>query len=81
MGPRRVGKTVMLRQLAAQALEQGVAGSNILYASIDTPLYSNLPLSFFVDAMPPATRGERCLIMFDEIQYLKDWQNSSQRSN
>ncbi len=74
MGPRRVGKTVMIRQLAEEALRQGVPGANILYASIDTPLYSNLPLSFFVEAVPPASRGEQCLIMFDEIQYLKDWQ-------
>lgn len=74
MGPRRVGKTVMIRQLAAEALRTGMPGENILYASIDTPLYSNLPLSFFVDAVPPAANGEQCLIMFDEIQYLKDWQ-------
>ena len=74
LGPRRVGKTVMVRQLAAQALNEGMPGENILYASIDTPLYSNLPLSFFVDAVPPAARGEQCLIMFDEIQYLRDWQ-------
>lgn len=74
LGPRRVGKTVMIRQLAVQALRDGIPGENILYASIDTPLYSNVPLSFFVDAVPPAARGERCLIMFDEIQYLKDWQ-------
>lgn len=74
MGPRRVGKTVMIRQLAAEALKQGVPGANILYASIDTPLYSNLPLSFFVDAVAAAADGQQCLIMFDEIQYLKDWQ-------
>jgi predicted AAA+ superfamily ATPase len=74
LGPRRVGKTVMIRQLAAEALGQDIPGQNILYASIDTPLYSNLPLSFFVDALPAASSGEQCLIMFDEIQYLKDWQ-------
>ena len=74
MGPRRVGKTVMIRQLAAEALKAGIKGANILYASIDTPLYSNQPLSFFVDTMPPVEKGEQCLIMFDEIQYLKDWQ-------
>jgi predicted AAA+ superfamily ATPase len=74
LGPRRVGKTVMVRQLAAKAVEGGIPGGNVLYASIDTPLYSNLPLSFFIDAIPAASRGEQCLIMFDEIQYLKDWQ-------
>src|SRR5688572_18191472 len=52
LGPRRVGKTVMVRQLVENALINGTRGSNILYASIDTPLYANLPLSFFVDAIP-----------------------------
>lgn len=74
LGPRRVGKTVMVRQLVAEAIKIGVLGSNILYASIDTPLYTNLALSFFVDALPAASRGERCVVIFDEIQYLKDWQ-------
>jgi hypothetical protein len=57
MGPRRVGKTVMIRQLAAEALKQGMPRANILYASIDTRLYSNLPLSFFVDAVPQPRTG------------------------
>lgn len=74
LGPRRVGKTVMIKQLAVKAVEDGIPGSNILYASIDTPLYSNLPLSFFVDALPSANNGEQCIVIFDEIQYLKDWQ-------
>lgn len=74
LGPRRVGKTVMARQLASHAITQGIPGQNILYASIDTPLYSNLPLSFFVDALPAASTGDQCLVIFDEIQYLKDWQ-------
>jgi uncharacterized protein len=74
LGPRRVGKTVMIRQLAIAAIQEGLPGANVLYASIDTPLYSNLPLSFFIDALPAASNGEQCLIMFDEIQYLKDWQ-------
>jgi uncharacterized protein len=74
LGPRRVGKTVMTRQLVETALREGIPGSNILYASVDTPLYTNLHLSYFVEAMPAVAKGERCVIIFDEIQYLKDWQ-------
>lgn len=74
LGPRRVGKTVMLRQLAERAVASGIPGENILYASIDTPLYLNLPLSYFVDSIPAVSNNDPCLIMFDEIQYLKDWQ-------
>lgn len=74
LGPRRVGKTVMTKQLVAKAIEAGFKPNNILYASIDTPLYSGLPLHYYVDSVPNAANGEKCLIIFDEIQYLKDWQ-------
>ena len=40
IGPRRVGKTVMLKHLVAQLLDDGVAGTQVLYLSLDTPLYS-----------------------------------------
>ena len=44
LGPRRVGKTFMLRQLIAEAIEDGIDRKNILYASIDTPIYSGISL-------------------------------------
>ena len=49
MGPRRVGKTVMLRQMIEQAIMEGFDGRNILYVSIDTPLYSGMPLSRLIE--------------------------------
>ncbi|EKD97852.1 MAG: hypothetical protein ACD_23C00709G0001, partial [uncultured bacterium] len=41
IGPRRVGKTVMLKHLVARLLgTPGVVGTQVLYVSLDTPLYS-----------------------------------------
>ncbi len=44
MGPRRVGKSVMLYHTIQQLIEDGVNPRNILYASVDTPLYNGISL-------------------------------------
>jgi predicted AAA+ superfamily ATPase len=74
LGPRRVGKTVMLKQIVHEAVTEGLSADHVFYASIDTPLYSNISLESFLGFLPAAKSGERCLVVFDEIQYLKDWQ-------
>jgi uncharacterized protein len=77
MGPRRVGKTVMLEQLVGHALNEGFPATAILFASIDTPLYSGMPLSRLIELFEKRTNHDpagRRLIIFDEIQYLKDWE-------
>lgn len=77
MGPRRVGKTVMLQQLIGQALADGVSPRSILFASVDTPLYSEMPLerllALFEKQSDHDPKGRR-IVIFDEIQYLKDWE-------
>jgi predicted AAA+ superfamily ATPase len=81
IGPRRVGKTVMLKHLVAELLSQGVAGADILFMSLDTPLYSGRSLESLVQLFadlqqhpirPPAAKP--LWVLFDEIQYLKDWE-------
>ncbi|WP_313230191.1 ATP-binding protein [Sphingobium yanoikuyae] len=74
LGPRRVGKTVMIKQVILDAIKEGVPPGNVLYASIDTPLYSGMALTEFLEFVPAAALGERCVVVFDEIQYLKDWE-------
>ncbi len=77
MGPRRVGKTVMLHQLIEHALAEGFPRDRIFSCSIDTPLYSGMTLERLVDlfeTLKPHDPGSRRLIVFDEIQYLKDWE-------
>ncbi|MEM7188159.1 MAG: ATP-binding protein [Pseudomonadota bacterium] len=77
MGPRRVGKTVLLKQLIDKAIADGFSRNAILFVSIDTPLYSGMPLdrliSLFEQETNHATK-ERRIVIFDEIQYLKDWE-------
>lgn len=77
MGPRRVGKTVMLRQLIEHALSSGFPRGGIFLVSLDTPLYSGMALERLVElfeAYSPHDSNSRRLIIFDEIQYLKDWE-------
>ncbi len=66
----------MLRQLVERLIASGAPPKNILYASIDTPIYSHIPLekylSFF--ELPAAGRDEQYYVIFDEIQYLKNWE-------
>lgn len=77
MGPRRVGKTVMLQQLIEHLVASGFPADRILFASIDTPLYSGIPLEGLLRLFEKKTEAgpdERRYIIFDEIQYLKDWE-------
>lgn len=77
IGPRRIGKTVMLMHTVQALLDEGVAGTAILYVSLETPLYAGRSLEsllrIFMD-MHRHRRGQVLWVMFDEIQYLKDWE-------
>lgn len=75
LGPRRVGKTVMIKQLVAHLLSTDFDPSCILYASIDTPVYSTVSLERFLSYMPSAADEDaKKVVIFDEIQYLRDWE-------
>ncbi len=77
MGPRRVGKTVMIHQAIAQLLKHRTAPRKILYVSLDTPTYFGLPLEQIVrlfHEINGETKAEGQCIFFDEVQYLKDWE-------
>ncbi len=73
LGPRRVGKTVIIKQLVHDAIASGVDPKAVLYAGIDAPIYSGLPLEKFLSFIPSAPEKQR-LVIFDEIQYLRDWE-------
>jgi len=77
MGPRRVGKTVILQQSILKWIADGTPGKQIMFLSLETPLYTDIPLEKFVRLFldlfghgleTPLT------IIFDEIQYLRDWE-------
>jgi predicted AAA+ superfamily ATPase len=77
IGPRRVGKTVMLKHFVQRLLDDDVAGTRILYASLDTPLYSGRGLEsmvrLFIDTHGHGT-DRQLWVLFDEVQYHKDWE-------
>jgi predicted AAA+ superfamily ATPase len=75
LGPRRVGKTVMIKQLIGDLVATGFDASCILFASIDTPVYSSISLEKFLSFMPSADDETSAkVVIFDEIQYLRDWE-------
>lgn len=76
LGPRRVGKTILIRHLIASLLDSGVAGQRIGYVEMDHPLLHGQSLEALVrqiEAATPAGEGSRYLF-FDEIQSHKDWE-------
>lgn len=79
MGPRRVGKTVMLLHLTETLIRAGIAPKRICYVSVEHPIFNGLGLDDLVhlarEAAGAATDDiSGCTFMFDEIQYLKDWE-------
>ncbi|MBX3737360.1 MAG: ATP-binding protein [Candidatus Didemnitutus sp.] len=77
LGPRRVGKTVMAQQLIQAQLEGGIPAQRLLYLSLETPVYTGLSLEkllgYFTEEFAHS-RDTPLLVVFDEIQYLRDWE-------
>ncbi|MBI1837091.1 MAG: ATP-binding protein [Flavobacteriia bacterium] len=77
MGPRRVGKTVMMFHTIDQLIQDKVNPQKIFFIGIDNPIYINLSLQDILDLCISALKInniEDCYVFFDEIQYLKDWE-------
>lgn len=77
MGPRRVGKTVMAYHAIEALLRSGIPADNILYLSLETPVYTGLSLEQILDrfiTLKGHARDADLYVFFDEIQYLKDWE-------
>ena len=77
MGPRRVGKTVMMFHTINQLLADGVEAHKIFFAGIDNPIYIHRSLQDVVNLCLEAVKLnslDGCYVFFDEIQYLKDWE-------
>jgi len=77
MGPRRVGKTVMLFQLVQKLINDGIPSQKICFLSIDAPIYNNISLEELFSLCRKAIgddSAEGFYVIFDEIQYLKKWE-------
>ena len=77
MGPRRVGKTVLLHHVIARLLDDGrYEPLDIAYVSLDQPLYTRLSIEQLAQELREASGGARVprLLFLDEIQYLREWE-------
>ncbi|OGA07422.1 MAG: ATPase [Betaproteobacteria bacterium RIFCSPLOWO2_02_64_14] len=78
LGPRRVGKTILVYHTIQSLLDDArVIGRDILYVSLETPIYTGLSLESLVQRFQklfdrPA--GTTLYVFFDEIQYLREWE-------
>ncbi len=77
MGPRRVGKTVMMYHTIQELIKENIAPQKIFFIGIDNPIYMHLSLEDILLLAKEAVQLESiegCFVFFDEIQYLKDWE-------
>lgn len=77
MGPRRVGKTVMLRQLIQHAIDSKIDPRYIMFVSVDDPVFSKTTpreLLFKFEKITDHSHTDRRIVIFDEIQNLENWE-------
>ena len=78
MGPRRVGKTVMIHHTIRALLAAGVRPASLCYFSVDHPIYNGLSLEklldYYRDASGVDYASQQVYVFFDEIQYLRKWE-------
>ncbi len=77
MGPRRVGKTVMLQQSIKALMAAGVPPKKICLMSVDQPVYSGTRLDELFRLCREVLKDDEAdgyHVFFDEIQYLTDWE-------
>ncbi|MBI4284918.1 MAG: ATP-binding protein [Chloroflexi bacterium] len=78
LGPRRVGKTVLIHHVIQRLIVDGVPPSHICYVSVDHPLYNGLDLEQLLAAFSEIAginySEDKLFVFFDEIQYLRHWE-------
>lgn len=79
LGPRRVGKTWLMQHLIGRLLEESVVTARqVIFISIDVPVYHGAGLEELVGRAAEVSgvdmTRDRLVVLFDEIQYLKDWE-------
>jgi uncharacterized protein len=78
MGPRRVGKTVMIHHAIQALIDEGVPPTSICYFSVDHPIYNGLSLEslleFYGQSSSVDYKSRQIYLFLDEIQYLRRWE-------
>jgi len=77
LGPRRVGKTILIQHLIARLVREGTCAQACAYVEMDHPLLHGQSLESLIGlierATPKVAGGVRYLF-FDEIQSHRDWE-------
>lgn len=75
-GPRRVGKTTILQQLAQAELDRGRDARSIVYLSLDHPLLKLTTIRQILRLYTEHVHaeGKPTLLLLDEVQYARDWE-------
>jgi hypothetical protein len=78
MGPRRVGKTVLIHQTLQALIAEGINPRALCYVSVDHPIYNGLSLEkllqYYAEANGLDYKRDEVVVAFDEIQYLRQWE-------
>lgn len=79
-GPRRVGKTTLVRQLIRRLLKDGRPPDQLVYYSLDDPslLLSGIDRGRFIEALMlelrSRSKGQKVCLFLDEVQRLEGWE-------
>lgn len=75
-GPRRVGKTTILMQIADYLIKNGNDPKGVFYISLDHPMIKLLSLQKILDLYNDSIyqKGKETFLLLDEIQYSKEWE-------
>ncbi len=78
MGPRRVGKTVLIHHAIQALIDDGAPPQSVGYFSVDHPIYNGLSLEKLLEYYALSSgldyKRDQTYIFFDEIQYLRNWE-------
>jgi predicted AAA+ superfamily ATPase len=79
-GPRRVGKTTLLRQIVRSLLQQGRNPREIVYYSLDDPtlarpgIQTGPLIELLMAELRSRAGGEPIVVLLDEVQRLPNWE-------
>lgn len=78
MGPRRVGKTVIIHHVIQRLIDDGLEPKRVCYLSVDHPLYNGCGLTELLEYFGSAAEIDMdagpLFVFLDEVQYLKNWE-------
>lgn len=78
-GPRRVGKTTLIKQVIQKLLAEGASPERVIYFSLDDPLLFGSPrrepyVEDLLRWMVQRAHHEVCYVFLDEVQRLDRWE-------